>query len=56
MDSILKLVFLDRIYWIKEIFFSPAAMRLPAEGRIILTILLILSEILLVWNGFDFKN
>jgi len=38
---------LDRIYMIYRYFFSPAARGLSAEGRIILTILLILSNYLL---------
>ena len=92
MDSILNIIFFDRIYGINEIFFSPAARcfrlkdRWKMEDRsammrddstycppsperhhfplslelsalsYILFILLILSEILLVWNGFYFKK
>jgi len=62
MDSILNIIFFDRIYGIDWIFFSPAAIRPSAEGLFILFVLLILSEILLIgmdsiikdqiWTGF----
>jgi len=39
MDSILNIIFFDRIYGIDWIFFSPAAICLSAEGRFIMSIL-----------------
>jgi hypothetical protein len=44
MDSIFIIFILDRINRIIRNLFSPAARGLSAEGRIILTILLILSN------------
>jgi hypothetical protein len=44
MDPYLIKKHFDRIDRISGIFFSPAAIRPPAEGRFILMILLILSD------------
>jgi hypothetical protein len=55
MDSIFNIFLLDRIYRIMGIL-SPAAIHPSAEGLSILAILLILSEILLLWNGFYLKK